>query len=120
MNTWESWASSARASGRSAGMSSAIDIDFVFACFSNIVIARFAMSDTLDGKNVLRRYVLKEGVFNMISSQNFGKKTAAFWVEGKTLWSIEKAGELSGRYELKRYSLKLYDLGFKELDIFRD
>ena len=64
---------------------------------------------TLDGKNVLRRYVLKEGVFTEISSQNFGNKAAAFWVEGKTLWSIEKAGELSGGYELKRYALKLYD-----------
>lgn len=65
---------------------------------------------TLDGKNALRRYALKEGIFRKISSQNFGKKQAvAFWAEGDTLWSVEKAGELSGGYELKRYSLKLYD-----------
>ena len=64
----------------------------------------------LDGKNVLRRYALKEGVFKKVSSQDFGKKrAAAFWAEGETLWSVEKAGDLSGGYELKRYSLKLYD-----------
>ena len=64
----------------------------------------------LDGKNVLRRYALKEGVFKKVSSQAFGKKQAvAFWAEGDTLWSVEKAGDLSGGYELKRYSLKLYD-----------
>jgi hypothetical protein len=64
----------------------------------------------LDGKNVLRRYALKEGVFKKVSSQDFGKKqAAAFWAEGDTLWSVEKAGDLSGGYELKRYSLKQYD-----------
>ncbi|MDD5209644.1 MAG: hypothetical protein PHV36_09670 [Elusimicrobiales bacterium] len=65
---------------------------------------------TLDGKNILRRFVLKEGVFKELSSQTFGKKQAsAFWIEANTLWSVEKAGELSGGYELKKYSLKLYD-----------
>lgn len=65
---------------------------------------------TLDGRNVLRRYALKEGVFKQVSSQDFGKsRAAAFWAESGTLWSVEKAGELSGGYELKRYSLKQYD-----------
>jgi len=65
---------------------------------------------TLDSRNVLRRHALKEGFFKEVSSQTFGKKrAAAFWVEGKTFWTIEKAGELSGGYELKRYSLKLYN-----------
>ncbi len=65
---------------------------------------------TLDGKNILRRFALKEGVFKELSSQAFGKKQAsAFWIEANTLWSVEKAGELSGGYELKKYSLKLYD-----------
>ena len=65
---------------------------------------------TLDGRNILRRYEMKEGSFRKVSSQAFGKKrAAAFWVEGDTLWSVEKAGELSGGYELKKYSLKLYD-----------
>ena len=65
---------------------------------------------TLDGKNVLRRYKLTESGFRKISSQDFGKRpAAAFWVAGDRLWTIEKAGELSGNYELKRYSLKLYD-----------
>ncbi len=65
---------------------------------------------TLDGKNVLRRFALKEGVFKELSSQAFGKKQAsAFWIEANTLWSVEKAGDLSGGYELKKYSLKLYD-----------
>ncbi|MEK7721513.1 MAG: hypothetical protein AAB359_03895 [Elusimicrobiota bacterium] len=65
---------------------------------------------TLDGKNVLRRYALKEGVFKKISSQDFGKKqVAAFQVDGNTLWAIEKAGDLTGGYELKKYSLKLYN-----------
>ncbi len=65
---------------------------------------------TLDSKNILRRYVLKEGVFRKISAQEFGrKKTSAFWVEGNTLWTVEKAGDLSGGYELERYLLKLYN-----------
>ncbi len=63
---------------------------------------------TLDGKNVLRRYALKDGVFRKVSSQEFGGKASAFWADGNTLWTVEKAGELAGGYELKRYSLKLY------------
>ena len=63
----------------------------------------------LGGDNVLRRYVLKDGRFEERSSQSFGKaKAAAFWVSGNTLWSVEKAGDLGGGYELKKYSLKVY------------
>jgi len=63
----------------------------------------------LDGKNTLRRYTLKDGFFREASSQAFGKRqAAAFWVDGNTLWSVEKAGELGGGYELKKYSLKTY------------
>jgi hypothetical protein len=64
---------------------------------------------TLDAKNVLRRYELKDGSFSLIAAQDFGKaQAAAFWVEGGNLWTVEKAGALAGGYELKRYSLKLY------------
>jgi hypothetical protein len=64
---------------------------------------------TLDGRNILRRYALKDGKFDMISSQTFSKaKASAFWVQDGNLWAVEKAGELAGGYELKRYSLKLY------------
>ena len=63
----------------------------------------------LDGANTLRRYAYKDGAFKVLSEQAFGKnKAAAFWVDGNKLWSVEKAGELAGGYELKRYSLKLY------------
>lgn len=63
----------------------------------------------LDGKNTLRRYALKDGFFSRVSSQSFGKRqAAAFWADGNTLWSLEKAGELGGGYELKKYSLKIY------------
>ena len=63
----------------------------------------------LDGANTLRRYAYKDGAFKALSAQAFGKnKTTAFWVAGDRLWSVEKAGELAGGYELKRYSLKLY------------
>ena len=65
---------------------------------------------TLDGKNVLRRYAMRDGILARISSQDFVKiKASAFWVEGNTLWTVEKAGALAGGYELKRYSLKLYN-----------
>jgi hypothetical protein len=65
---------------------------------------------TLDAKNVLRRYVFRDGAFSRLSSQDFAKTgAAAFWVDGGTLWTVEKAGELAGGYELKRYSLKLYN-----------
>jgi hypothetical protein len=64
----------------------------------------------LDGKNVLSRFALKDGVFKLVSSQAFGKRqAAAFWAEGNTLWTVEKAGDLGGGYELRRYSLKLYN-----------
>ncbi len=64
----------------------------------------------LDGKNVLSRYELKDGLFRQVSSQVFGKRqAAAFWAEGNTLWAVEKAGDLGAGYELKRYSLKLYE-----------
>jgi len=64
----------------------------------------------LDGKNALNRYALKDGAFKLVSSQVFGKKpAAAFWAEGNTLWTVEKAGDLGGGYELKRYSLRLYN-----------
>lgn len=64
---------------------------------------------TLDAANKLRRYAPVEGGFRLVSEQTFGKRqAAAFWVDGNTLWSVEKAGELGGGYELKRYSLKLY------------
>ena len=64
----------------------------------------------LDGKNVLSRYALKDGVFKRVSSQSFGRlPAAAFWAEGSNLWAIEKAGELGAGYELKRYALKLYN-----------
>lgn len=63
----------------------------------------------LDGKNNLRRYALKEGQFRQVSSQAFGKRqAAAFWADGASLWTVEKAGELGGGYELKKYSLKIY------------
>ncbi|MDA8131754.1 MAG: hypothetical protein M0011_09670 [Elusimicrobia bacterium] len=63
----------------------------------------------LGGDNVLRRYELKDGGFTERSRQSFGKaKAVAFWVSGDTLWSVEKAGELRGGYELKKYSLKVY------------
>jgi hypothetical protein len=63
----------------------------------------------LDGKNTLRRYALKDGFFKQASSQAFGaRQAAAFWADGNTLWSVEKAGELGGGYELKKYSLKTY------------
>ena len=65
---------------------------------------------TLDGRNMLSRYALKDGKFSRLSSQVFGKRqAAAFWVAGDVLWSVEKAGELGGGYELKRYSLRLYN-----------
>ncbi len=64
---------------------------------------------TLDGKNILRRYDFKGGAFKRVSSQDFGKKTAAaFWVDGGTLWAIEKAGETGKGFELDKYSLKTY------------
>ncbi|MGD9641991.1 MAG: hypothetical protein AB7V08_04545 [Elusimicrobiales bacterium] len=63
----------------------------------------------LDGANKLRRYALKENGFKEVSSQAFGRnKAAAFWAEGGNLWAVEKAGALSGGYELKKYSLKIY------------
>ncbi|MCM2267893.1 MAG: hypothetical protein NDI60_09005 [Elusimicrobiales bacterium] len=63
----------------------------------------------LDARNTLRRYAFRDGAFRPLSSQAFGKaNAAAFWVDGNTLWSVEKAGALAGGYELKRYSLKLY------------
>jgi hypothetical protein len=59
---------------------------------------------------VLRRYAFEGGAFKRLSSQYFGKnKTAAFWVDGAVLWTVEKAGELAGGFELKRYSLKIYN-----------
>ena len=65
---------------------------------------------TLDSRNMLRRYAFKDGAFVTVSSQVFGKKqAAAFWVDGASLWTVEKAGELAGGYELKRYDLKLYN-----------
>lgn len=78
----------------------------------NLVCMQWAGSQlwVLDGGNVLRRYVLKDGAFKKISEQAFGKKqAAAFWVEGAALWTVEKAGALAGGYELKRYSLKVYE-----------
>ena len=65
---------------------------------------------TLDGNNMLRRYVFEDGAFRNISSQPFGKsKAAAFWVDGSSLWAVEKAGEAAGGFVLKRYSLKTYN-----------
>ena len=64
---------------------------------------------TLDSRNVLRRYALKDGEFKRISSQDFGRRqAAAFWVDGATLWTVEKAGEAGSAFELKKYSLKTY------------
>ena len=64
---------------------------------------------TIDTRNVLRRYALADGAFRKVSQQDFGgARVSAFWADGGTLWTVEKAGELAGGYELKRYSLKLY------------
>ena len=50
----------------------------------------------LDGKNTLRRYALKDGFLKQASSQAFGKRqAAAFWADGNTLWSVEKADRKS-------------------------
>ncbi|MDO8805350.1 MAG: hypothetical protein Q7R35_13085 [Elusimicrobiota bacterium] len=65
---------------------------------------------TLDGVNTLRRYVLRAGSLKKVSAQPFGKKAAtAFWVDGGTLWTVEKSGELAKGFELNRYSLKTYN-----------
>lgn len=64
---------------------------------------------TLDPRNVLRRYALKEDGFSLVSEQKFSKnQAAAFWAGGGHLWSVEKAGALGSGYELKKYSLKTY------------
>jgi hypothetical protein len=78
----------------------------------SLVCMQWAGGDlwTLDSKNTLRRYAFRDGAFSLLSSQDFTKsRAAAFWVDGGTLWTVEKAGELAGGYELKRYSLKLYN-----------
>lgn len=63
----------------------------------------------LDGRNRLLRYELRDGAFRRLSEQEFSRsKALAFSVQGDTLWSLEKAGELAGGYELKKYSLKIY------------
>ncbi len=85
---------------------------YQLAGLKSLVCMQWAGSQlwTLDSRNMLRRYAFKDGAFSEISSQVFGKKqAAAFWVDGANLWTVEKAGELSGGYELKRYSLKLYN-----------
>lgn len=65
---------------------------------------------TLDGNNVLRRYAFEDGAFRKISSQSFGKnKAVAFWADGAALWTVEKAVEPAGGFELKRYALTTYN-----------
>jgi len=62
-----------------------------------------------DGGNNLRRYVLAERGFELLSSQEFiTPAPAAFWVEGEKLWTVEKAGKLGRGFELGIRSLKSY------------
>ena len=64
---------------------------------------------TLDSANMLRRYVPEDGGFKLLSSQEFGPTApTAFWVDGNTLWTLEKAGKLGRGFEIRRYALKLY------------
>ena len=63
----------------------------------------------LDSKNNLRRYALENGAFKQLSSQAFGPSSpAAFWVDGGTLWTLERSGKLDRGYEIRKYSLKTY------------
>ncbi|OGS12539.1 MAG: hypothetical protein A2234_03570 [Elusimicrobia bacterium RIFOXYA2_FULL_58_8] len=64
----------------------------------------------LDGTNKLSRYSFDEGGFKLLSTQEFtAPAPAAFWVDGATLRTVEKAGKLGGGFELRTYSLKIYN-----------
>ncbi|MCX5784384.1 MAG: hypothetical protein NTX59_01715 [Elusimicrobia bacterium] len=61
----------------------------------------------LDSKSMLWRYSFKDGAFRLISSQQLKSPALAFWVDGSSFWTMEKAGTLGG-HELRKYAVKIY------------
>jgi hypothetical protein len=62
---------------------------------------------TLDAKNVLRRYTMKNGVFKNVSSQELKSPAAAFWTGNGYFWTLEKHRNMAG-IELVKYKAKIY------------
>ncbi|MBU2573099.1 MAG: hypothetical protein KKH28_03365 [Elusimicrobia bacterium] len=62
---------------------------------------------TLDAKNILRRYVLKNGLFTTVSSQVFKSPALAFWAEDGRFWTLETNRNRNG-LEIKKYAVKTY------------
>ncbi len=62
---------------------------------------------TLDSKNRLGRYAMKNGAFGKISSQELKAPASAFWTGGGYFWTLEKPGNMAG-VELMKYKVKTY------------
>jgi hypothetical protein len=62
---------------------------------------------TLDGRSVLRRYVLNNGVFSSVSSQKLKIPAVGFWIGNDYFWTLEKSGKLGG-LEVGKYRLRIY------------
>ena len=62
---------------------------------------------TLDTRNTLTRYILKNGVFTAVSSQELKVPAIAFWAGKDYFWTLEKSGAAAG-LEIGEYKLKTY------------
>jgi len=62
---------------------------------------------TLDAKNELRRYALKNGFFKRLSSQKLKATASAFWTGDGYFWTLGNSGGM-GAPEIGKYKLKTY------------
>jgi hypothetical protein len=62
---------------------------------------------TLDSKNRLGRYTMKNGAFGKLSSQELKAPAAAFWTGGGYFWTLEKPRNMAA-VELVKYKVKTY------------
>ena len=64
---------------------------------------------TLDAKNELRRYVLKNGTFERISSQKLKAPASAFWAGDGYFWTLGNNAGM-GAPEIRKYKLRLINI----------
>jgi sugar lactone lactonase YvrE len=88
---------------------SGVEASFALPGMKDLASMQWAGAElwTLDSKNRLARYAMKNGAFVRISSQILKSPAAAFWTGGGYLWTLEKPRTMAGA-ELVKYKVKVY------------
>lgn len=108
-NLWSFDAATGRLYRYGLDPAAGVEASFELPAVKNLASMQWVGAElwTLDAKSELRRYVLKDGAFERISSQKLKTPAAAFWAGDGYFWTLgDKAG--MGAPEIGKFKLKTY------------